>query len=143
MFAVVLYTAVAMLRSAIARRGGRGGDAGTRHRLKTGIRRRTFPCVSRSSLAAGALVALIAAAAACKKGGAAAPPPRRPRPSTPNAAAAAGPASAAAAQELFEAMKLQASLNDTTAAMIDSEIARNPGLTPYREHHARSGCAST
>ncbi len=50
---------------------------------------------------------------------------------TPNAASTA--ASAAAAQDLFKAMKLQAGLSDTANAMIDSEISRNPGLTPYRE----------
>ena len=87
---------------------------------------------SRSSLVAGALVALIAAAA-CKKGGASAPAASATPSLTPNAAAAASPGSVAAAQELFTAMKLPASLPDTTAAMIDSEIARNPGLTPYRE----------
>ncbi len=47
---------------------------------------------------------------------------------TPNAAA-----SAAAAQDLFKAMKLQENLSETANAMIDSEIGRNPGLTPYRE----------
>jgi uncharacterized protein len=74
--------------------------------------------------------ALAAASLACQKGGAAAGS-ATPVPSpaaTPNAAA-----SAAAAQDLFKAMKLQANMNDTTAAMIDSEIGRNPGLTPYRE----------
>ena len=86
----------------------------------------------RSSLTAAALVALVAAGAACKNGGsAAAPAATTPAATTPNAASSA--ASAAAAQELFKAMNLPASLNDTTAAMIDSEIARNPGLTPYRE----------
>lgn len=80
--------------------------------------------VRRQSLAAGALAALMAALA-CKKGGAPAAPTPTP---TPNAAAAA-----AAAQELFKAMKMPNNLNDTTAAMIDSEISRNPGLTPYRD----------
>ena len=88
---------------------------------------------SRSFFAAGVLVTLIATAAACKKGGASAPSASATPSLTPNAAAATSPGSAAAAQELFTAMKLPASLNDTTAAMIDSEIARNPGLTPYRE----------
>jgi hypothetical protein len=78
----------------------------------------------RLNLAAGAFAALLAACA-CKKG--AAPAAATPTP-TPNAAAAA-----AAAQELFKAMKLQNNMNDTTAAMIDSEISRNPGLTPYRD----------
>ena len=74
-----------------------------------------------------ALAALTAVAApACKKAPAV-PPAPTPVP-TPNAAA-----SAAAAQELFKALKLQAGLSDTANAMIDSEISRNPGLTPYRE----------
>ncbi len=81
----------------------------------------------RPTLAVCTLAALLSAAAACKKGGASAPAAATPVP-TPNAAA-----SAAAAQDLFKAMKLQAGLNDTTAAMIDSEISRNPGLTPYRD----------
>jgi uncharacterized protein len=80
--------------------------------------------VRRLNLVAGVLVAVLAALA-CKKGGA--PAAATPTP-TPNAAAAA-----AAAQELFKAMKMQNNLNDTTAAMIDSEISRNPGLTPYRD----------
>jgi uncharacterized protein len=74
-----------------------------------------------------ALTALLALSApACKKGPAVAAAPT-PTP-TPNAAA-----SAAAAQELFKALKLQSGLSDTANAMIDSEISRNPGLTPYRE----------
>ena len=84
----------------------------------------------RSLLAAGASVTLLAAAA-CKKGETPAPSASTTPSLTPNAAPSA--ASTAAAQELFKAMKLQAGLNDTTAAMIDSEIARNPGLTSYRE----------
>ncbi|HTR01600.1 MAG TPA: DUF2059 domain-containing protein [Thermoanaerobaculia bacterium] len=77
------------------------------------------------------LVALVCALtlglAACKPGAPAAP--AAPTPTlTPNAAA-----SAAAAQELFKSLKLQTSLSDTANAMIDSEISRNPGLTPYRE----------
>ena len=82
---------------------------------------------SRLTLAVCALAGVLALATACKKGAPAAPAAATPAP-TPNAAA-----SAAAAQELFKAMKLQAGLNDTTAAMIDSEISRNPGLTPYRD----------
>jgi uncharacterized protein len=89
----------------------------------------------RSLIAAGAFVALIAAAAACKKDGAPAPAAAAAAAATPSVTpnAAESAAGAAAAQALFQAMKLPASLNDTTAAMIDSEIARNPGLTPYRE----------
>ena len=74
------------------------------------------------------LLALLAVAApACKKGGLGANASPSPTP-TANPAAAA-----AAAQELFKAMHLDTSLNDTSAAMIDSEISRNPGLTPYRQ----------
>src|SRR5262249_10126656 len=78
----------------------------------------------RQNLVACALAVLLAAVA-CKKGGA--PAAATPTP-TPNAAAAA-----AAAHALFTAMKMPNNVNDTTAAMIDSEISRNPGLTPYRD----------
>jgi hypothetical protein len=82
---------------------------------------------SRLVLIAGLLVALaVVSAPACKKGPAV-PPAPTPTP-TPNAAA-----HAAAARELFKALKLQAGISDTANAMIDSEIGRNPGLTPYRE----------
>jgi hypothetical protein len=79
-------------------------------------------------MVAGLLVAALAvvSAPACKKGpGVPATPTPTP---TPNAAA-----HAAAAQELFKALKLQSGLSDTANAMIDSEIGRNPGLTPYRD----------
>jgi len=83
---------------------------------------------SRLVVPAGVLVALVLAVApACKKGAPAAPAAPTPGP-TPNAAA-----HAAAAQELFKALKLQSGLSDTANAMIDSEIGRNPGLTPYRD----------
>jgi hypothetical protein len=49
------------------------------------------------------------------------------------ASAAISPAQNAAVMELFRAMRLQATLPDTSAAMIDMEISRNPGLTPYRD----------
>ena len=83
---------------------------------------------SRLVFLAGVLAALVLApAAGCKKGAPAAPP-------TPTPAPTANPAAhAAAAQELFKALKLQAGLSDTANAMIDSEIGRNPGLTPYRD----------
>ena len=77
--------------------------------------------------AAVAALLLAVAAAACKKGAPAAPPTPTPAP-TPDAAA-----QAAAAKELFKSLKLQAGLSDTANAMIDSEISRNPGLTPYRD----------
>ncbi len=83
---------------------------------------------SRLALFAGLVATLaLVSAPACKKGAPAAPATPTPAP-TPNTAA-----QAAAAQELFKALKLQSSLSDTANAMIDSEIGRNPGLTPYRE----------
>jgi len=82
---------------------------------------------SRLAFFASLVVALAFSAAACKKGAPAAPATPTPAP-TPNTAA-----QAAAAQELFKALKLQSGLSDTANAMIDSEIGRNPGLTPYRE----------
>jgi uncharacterized protein len=39
----------------------------------------------------------------------------------------------AAAAELFKTLKLQSSITNTTEAMIDSEIGRNPGMAPYRD----------
>ncbi len=39
----------------------------------------------------------------------------------------------AAAIELLKAIKLESSLPNTSAAMIDSEITRNPGMSPYRD----------
>ena len=82
---------------------------------------------SRLFVLAGLVAALaLVSAPACKKGPAV-PPTPTPAP-TPNAAA-----HAAAARELFKALKLQAGISDTANAMIDSEVGRNPGLTPYRE----------
>ncbi len=79
-------------------------------------------------LAGAALAALVLVfAVGCKKGAPAAPPTPTPAP-TPDAAA-----QAAAAKELFKALKLQSGLSDTANAMIDSEVGRNPGLTPYRD----------
>jgi uncharacterized protein len=51
-------------------------------------------------------------------------PPRR---ATPTAS------QAAAARELFKSLKLQESMDNTAAAMVDSEIAHNPPLAPYRD----------
>jgi hypothetical protein len=48
-------------------------------------------------------------------------------------ATAQTPSQTAAANELFKSLKLEASMPGTSAAMIDSEISRNPGMTPYRE----------
>jgi uncharacterized protein len=58
---------------------------------------------------------------------------------TPGAAKAAPSAPAptaaqtAAAIELFKSIKLEESIPSTSAAMIDSEINRNPGMAPYRD----------
>ena len=52
------------------------------------------------------------------------PPPRH---ATPTAS------QAAAARELFKSLKLQDSIDNTAAAMVDSEIAHNPPLAPYRD----------
>ena len=46
---------------------------------------------------------------------------------TPNAA------HVAAALELFKSIKLEESIPNTSGAMIDSEIARNPNMLPYRD----------
>jgi hypothetical protein len=76
-----------------------------------------------------ATAALLTVSTACKKGDA---PPADSK-VTPTATAASAAASAAAAMELFTAMKLQTNIQDTAAAMIDSEVGRNPGLNPFRE----------
>jgi hypothetical protein len=39
----------------------------------------------------------------------------------------------AAAMELFVAMRLPATVSETAAAMIESEVSRNPGLTPFKD----------
>jgi hypothetical protein len=85
---------------------------------------------SRLARVAWSLTAAVLAVSAfsCKKSDGTAAGATPTAVATPNAAA-----SAAAAQELFKAMKLQAGLSDTASAMIDSEISRNPGLTPYRD----------
>ena len=77
-----------------------------------------------------ATAALLTVSTACKKGDA---PPAADSKVTPTATAASAAASAAAAMELFTAMKLQSNIQDTAAAMIDSEVGRNPGLNPFRE----------
>lgn len=78
-----------------------------------------------------ATAALFAVSIACKKG--AAPADSKVTPTAGPATAASSAASAAAAMELFTAMKLPTNIQDTAAAMIDSEVGRNPGLTPFRE----------
>jgi hypothetical protein len=59
-------------------------------------------------------------------------PARTPR-ATPPAAATPTASQAAAARELFKALKLEESIPNTTAAMVDSEVSHNPGLAPYRD----------
>jgi uncharacterized protein len=51
------------------------------------------------------------------------------------ATASSGPTESqkAAAMELFVAMRLPATVSDTAAAMIESEVSRNPGLTPFKD----------
>jgi hypothetical protein len=78
-----------------------------------------------------AAAALLTVSTACQKG--AAPADSKVTPTAGPATAASSAASAAAAMELFKAMKLPTSIQDTSAAMIDSEVGRNPGLTPFRE----------
>ncbi len=78
-----------------------------------------------------ATAALLAVSTACKKGGAT--PEVKVTPTAGPATAASTAASAAAAMELFKAMNLPNNIQDTAAAMIDSEVGRNPGLNPFRE----------
>ena len=83
----------------------------------------------RSRLARVAIFATAAlfAATACKKGGAT--PEVKVTPTAgPCAMPSSAAASAAAAMELFKAMNLPNNIQDTAAAMIDSEVGRNPGL---------------
>ena len=54
-------------------------------------------------------------------------PGRTPSPPAPSAA------QAAAAIEVLKSIRMDQSIPGTTAAMIDSEISRNPGMAPYRE----------
>ncbi len=78
-----------------------------------------------------ATAALLTVSTACKKGGAT--PDVKVTPTAGPATAASTAASAAAAMELFKAMNLPNNIQDTAAAMIDSEVGRNPGLNPFRE----------
>jgi hypothetical protein len=48
-------------------------------------------------------------------------------------AAAQTPSQTAAANELFKSLKLESQIGATSAAMIDSEIGRNPGMQAYRD----------
>ena len=75
--------------------------------------------------------ALLTVSTACQKD--AAPAESKVTPTAGPATAASSAASAAAAMELFKAMKLPTNIQDTAAAMIDSEVGRNPGLNPFRE----------
>jgi len=62
-----------------------------------------------------------------------APPVRTPHVTSPPTVGTPTAAQAAAAHELFKALRLEESLPTTTAAMVDSEIAHNPALVPYRD----------
>jgi hypothetical protein len=63
------------------------------------------------------------------------PTPRATVPASRTPARRATPTAsqAAAARELFKSLKLQESMDGTAAAMVDSEIAHNPPLAPYRD----------
>jgi hypothetical protein len=93
------------------------------------------------------IVACLASALSCGKN---AGEPARSAAASPTAAATAAvvPASPetaapgstaptesqkAAATELFAAMRLPATVSDTAAAMIESEVSRNPGLAPFKD----------
>ncbi len=85
-------------------------------------------------LSVASVLALAHPAAAQNPAAPAAPKSAAPAPAkAAPAPAPVSPASAAAAAELFRTLKLQSGLQDTTAAIVDSEISRNPGLTPYRD----------
>ncbi len=60
------------------------------------------------------------------------PAARTPRPTPPSAATPTA-SQTAAARELFKALRLEESLTNTTAAMVDSEVSHNPALAPYRD----------
>ena len=82
-----------------------------------------------------ARIAVVCAAAAmfAARSQAQAPTPARTAAARVPTSAPVSPAQTAAAIELLKAIKLEASLPNTSAAMIDSEITRNPGMTPYRD----------
>lgn len=69
------------------------------------------------------------AAAPRSPGAAPAPAPRTP----PLPRATPTAAQAAAARELFKSLHLQGSIDNTATAMVESEIAHNPQLAPYRD----------
>jgi hypothetical protein len=94
------------------------------------------------------LAACLASALACGKkpgeaAGAREAPPGTPAAASPAAAAAttatasasAAPSEShkAAAMDLLVAMRLPATIPETAAAMIETEVSRNPGLLPYRD----------
>ncbi|HEY1249887.1 MAG TPA: DUF2059 domain-containing protein [Thermoanaerobaculia bacterium] len=61
------------------------------------------------------------------------PPIRTPHVTSPPSVATPTAGQAAAARDLFKALKLEETLPTTTAAMVDSEVAHNPALAPYRD----------
>jgi len=66
-------------------------------------------------------------------GGAPTRGPVKPTPAAAPARPTPNAAHVAAALELFQSIKLQESIPNTSGAMIDSEIARNPNMQPYRD----------
>jgi hypothetical protein len=79
------------------------------------------------------VVVCAAAAMFAARSQAQAPTPARTAAARVPTTAPVSPSQTAAAIELLKAIKLEASLPNTSAAMIDSEITRNPGMTPYRD----------
>ncbi|MFY9550548.1 MAG: DUF2059 domain-containing protein [Thermoanaerobaculia bacterium] len=63
----------------------------------------------------------------------ASPPKPAPVPKASPTAAALSPAQTAAVKDLFGALKLKEEVQAMPDAMINSEIARNPGLAPFRD----------
>ena len=84
------------------------------------------------ALAAASLAAALTAQTPAAPTKSTPPAAKTPRP-TPAAAATPTASQAAAARELFKALKLEESLTNTTAAMVDSEVSHNPALAPYRD----------
>ena len=91
-----------------------------------------IPRIAPVALTAAALAATLTAQTPAAPTKSAPPTAKTPR-ATPAAAATPTAAQAAAARELFKALKLEESLTNTTAAMVDSEVSHNPALAPYRD----------
>ncbi len=85
------------------------------------------------ALTAASLVATLTAQTPAAPTKSATPPAAKTPRATPAAAATPTASQTAAARELFKALKLEESLTNTTAAMVDSEVSHNPALAPYRD----------